>query len=103
MKHTKEDVISATELLKKTLANNPTLYFVYMGGSRSGMQRRYVVLANTGRGVVRVSWAIAATTTIALHRDEQSLKMNGCGYSAVQEIAERVSRVIGAPVEYREF
>lgn len=105
MKHTAEDVAFAREFLTKVLSENPNIYTVCTNVSRSGMQRRYMVLAvSNERGTIeRISWAVAQVTTMRLNRDEQSIAIGGCGFSAPQEIASTLGRALGLEIAYREL
>ena len=92
----------STEMVEE--CTYPDIHTVCSAVSRSGMQRRYVVLvATSDRGIERISWAIARVTGIRLNQDEQSLVINGCGFNATQEIADALGRLLGIKIGYREL
>jgi hypothetical protein len=105
MKRTAEEVQHASDYLGRIL-NLPAISeiaTVCMGISRSGMQRRYMVLASDQGKVERISWAVAAITDMRFNRDEQSIVINGCGFNATQDIAYTLSRALGCKIGYREL
>jgi hypothetical protein len=81
----------------------PEIGMVYMGGSRSGMQRRYMVMAASDDKIERISWAVAAVTGMRFNRDEQSIVINGCGFSATLEICAAVNAALAINCTYRDL
>lgn len=111
---TKQDREDAVERLRGWLKDGDTLWFILRHRAASGMQRVYDVKqlevtrsyaaeGQQGKDVVRVStlsWNIAMACNYAWNETHGGIKVNGCGFSGEQEIADAVGRLLGIKLRY---
>ena len=103
--------------LREWLKNGDTLWFILRHRASSGMMRVYDVKQleieshreeteqglNVRRDSVRVStlsWNIASACDMLWNENHGGIRINGCGFSGEQEIADTVGRALGIKLRY---
>lgn len=114
-KATKQDRTEALERLREWLKDGDTLWFILRHRLASGMRRVYDVkqlevdtsphstMRVGDRNIVRVStlsWNIASACDFSWNEAHGGIKINGCGFSGEQEIADTVGRALGIKLRY---
>lgn len=105
---TKEDKAAAIERLKEWLKDGDKLYFILRHRSESGMSRIYsvkhftpkAVVDQADMGVADLSSNIAMACEYAWVEPHWGVKVNGCGFSGEQDIADSVGRLLGMKLRY---
>ena len=110
MATTKQDKAAAIARLKEWLKDGDTLWFILRHRSASGMQRVYSVkqlevemtgvFASGPKATGKVNASdlssnIGMACGYAWHKDWYGIKVNGCGFSGEQDIADAVAHVCG--------
>lgn len=98
---TKQDRIEAVARLKEWLKDGDTLWFILRHRAKSGMQRVYDVKQierhkdQSRPAVSTLSWNIALACNYSWSGTHGGVKVNGCGFSGEQDIADAVAHAIG--------
>lgn len=110
---TKTDRAEAVTRLQDWLKDGDTLWFILRHRATSGMQRVYDVKQIEMRpstdtetysqlrpSVSTLSWNIAMACNFGWNEARGGIKINGCGFSGEQEIADAVGRKLGLKLRY---
>ena len=98
--------------LAEWLKDGDTLWFIFAGRSASGMQRRYKIkelipdatlASKIATGDLTFNVAAACGYGYTEKHGDNELTINGCGFSAEQDIADSVSRLLGVKLRYERL
>lgn len=109
--------LNDTELARKQIAphlfNAPqglALVILFRGRSTSGMARWFDVYAidtdGADRPLLRLTWSVATLCGMKYDTKREAIRINGCGFSGAQDIAESVAVAFGLrtdDVKYQEI
>lgn len=113
-KATAQDRADALERLREWLKDGDTLYFILRHRASSGMSRIYDVkqimaaewrveneeLVYFRPRVSHLTWNIALACDFAWNESHGGIRINGCGFSGEQEIADTLGRKLGITLRH---
>ena len=97
MKHTKEDIESATETLKKYVKKGATIHCIVRSVARSGMSRTMDLYAVHKGEMMLITWSVAVACGYTLTKDGL-IKRHGCGMDMCSDTVYGLARLLfGTP------
>lgn len=102
-------IVTPTDLepFRNSLSDGDTLYFILDHVSASGLARFYNVYAfpvRDGRSEPhRLTWGVSNVLGYSYDRKSESIRVNGCGFSAENEITHDLVELLGLNLNYRRI
>lgn len=95
------------DTFRRSLQDGDTLFFILHHVSKSGMARFFNVYAfpvrNGKSSPYRLTWSTAEALGYTYDKRSESLRVNGYGFCAEDEITRDLGELLGMKLEYRRI